>query len=617
MKSNGADALALALADAGVEAIFCITGAGNLAIIDAVVRLGKTRLIYSHHEQAAVMEAQGYSRVSGKLGVALVTTGGGAANSITGVLSAHLDSVAVLLITGNESSFHCNNEFGLRAYGVQGFDAVSVLKPITKLSTRIEDVKEVTAKTKFSINIAMSDRKGPTHIDFPMDIQRQHFDIQSDDMGSLDEIGSDELVIDRYVDHLIQNLMNSVKPLIYIGNGFRYGQTYTKFLEFVEQHKIPIIVSWSAIDLLPENHALNVGRVGIYGDRAANILLQQSDFLLCIGTRLAIPQVGYDKKDFARNATKWIVDIDPTEISKFSNLEWNTLCASADNFIQSLLLKLKDSQNKIKDFSVWLQSIKSVKSSLPRDQQVGAKPSLDSGFVHSADVIFALNELSKLNAIVVTDVGAGLLSGHYAFSANGKNRLITSQGLGEMGFGLPCAIGAYFADSTKQIICLNTDGAIMFNLQELQVVKEYKIPIKLFVFNNSGYGMIKISQENLFQSGLNGSTSQTGISFPSFRDVAHTFGLKYIEVADPRNLHSVLKEDLDSSKAILFDIKMDPNQKYLPRLATEKLNDGTFISPPMEDLEPKISIEELEKYLGYQASESSIKARNRKINDKG
>jgi acetolactate synthase I/II/III large subunit len=610
VKPNGADALALTLADAGVETIFCITGAGNLAIIDAVARLGKTRFIYSHHEQAAVMEAQGYSRVSGKLGVALVTTGGGAANSVTGVLSAHLDSVPILLITGNESSFHCNNEFGLRAYGVQGFDAVSVLKPITKLSDRITDVKEVTSKTKLSISTAMRDRKGPTHIDFPMDLQRQQFDTQSEDLVIFHDIKSDQSDIRKFVDLVIQNLLNSKKPLIYIGNGFRHGRGYKRFIELAEHHQIPIIVSWSAIDLLPEDHALNVGRVGIYGDRAANILLQQSDFLLCIGTRLAIPQVGYDKKDFARNATKWIVDIDPSETAKFSNLGWNTLCLSADDFVASLLLNLKDSKNRIKDFSGWLQKIKNVKESLPRNEQIGVKPSDDSNFVHSADVIFALNELNKQNAIVVTDVGAGLLSGHYAFSANGHNRLITSQGLGEMGFGLPCAIGAYFADPSKQIICLNTDGAIMFNLQELQLIKEYGIPIKLFVFNNGGYGMIKISQENLFQSGLQGSTSQTGISFPSFKDIAHTFGLKYVAVGGSIDVHSALKGDLNSSEAILFDIKMDPDQKYLPRLATEKLKDGTFISPPIEDLEPKISLNELEEHLGYKASESSIKARN-------
>lgn len=607
---NGADVLAQTLANVGVDTIFCITGAGNLAIIDAIVRLGKTRLIYSHHEQAAVMEAQGFSRVSGNLGVALVTTGGGAANTITGVLSAYFDSVPVLLISGNESSFHCENEHNLRAYGVQGFDAVSVLRPITKSSIRINNVDEIGTQALGQIAIALSGRKGPVHIDFPMDLQRKAAIHDKNSEYKLYETNIASEVTESFVNRTLNYLQKSSKPIIYIGNGCRQSESFSELLNFAEIHKIPIVLSWSAIDLLPEKSEVNAGRVGIYGDRATNILIQQSDFLLCLGTRLAIPQVGYDKKDFARNASKWIVDIDATECSKFENLDWNVLCENAETVMKVFLSKSREKNHTIQVFSGWISEVHSIRKTLPREAQVGLKPLAASGFIHSVDVISSLNKLLEIDAIVVTDVGAGLLSGHYAFEATGLNRLITSQGLGEMGFGLPCAIGAFFADPKKQLVCLNTDGAIMFNLQELQLIRELKIPIKLFIFNNNGYSMIKISQENLFDSGLHGSSIESGISFPSFSAVAETFSLNFIQISDSSLMLNQLEKGLNSQEPVLFEIMMDPDQKYLPRLSTEKLSDGTLISPPIEDLDPKIAINDLEKYLGYKASSSSYKARN-------
>ena len=335
---NGADVLIRELINAGVDTIFCITGAGNLAIVDALVRDGSIKIIYSHHEQAAVMEAQGYSRVSGKLGVALVTTGGGTSNIVTGVLSAHLDSIPVLVISGNESSFHCSNPSGLRAYGVQGFDSVAVMHPITKVSMRVKSVEEVASTFQALITSAMEDRKGCVLMDFPMDLQRSPAReavriLQSAVLGTGKEV---EKLIATGVTELVKQLSLAHQPLLYIGNGCRDSKTSKKLLEFIEKNRIPYALSWSALDLFPTGHELNVGRIGIYGDRSTNILLQKTDLLICIGTRLAIPQVGYDKSDFGRNAIKWVVDIDPTECSKFDGFGWNILPVAAEDFIDTL-----------------------------------------------------------------------------------------------------------------------------------------------------------------------------------------------------------------------------------------------------------------------------------------
>jgi acetolactate synthase-1/2/3 large subunit len=212
------------------------------------------------------------------------------------------------------------------------------------------------------------------------------------------------------------------------------------------------------------------------------------------------------------------------------------------------------------------------------------------------------------DAIIGTDVGAALLTGHAMYEQSGTRRFFTSQGLGEMGFGLPGTIGAYFADKDRQLVCLNTDGAMMFNLQELQLVKEHEIPLKLFVFNNFGYSMIRISQENLFEGRLAGSTVESGVSFPNFSDIAKTFGFGYTGITSSKSLTEILMP-LQSDRAELIEIFMDPDQKYFPRLATNKLSDGTLVSPPLEDMDPKIEISFLEELLGYKAHANSYKAR--------
>ena len=608
---TGADVVAALLVERGVETIFCITGAGNLALVDAIGRNTKIKFVFSHHEQAAVMEAQGYSRVSGKVGVALVTTGGGTVNSLSGILSAYLDSIPVLILSGNESSFHCENMQDFRAYGVQGFDSKTVAEPMTKSASRILSSTEITAKFNQAWDAVSTDRKGPALVDFPMDLQRKMTSKSEQILVSVDEkkrpVKSQTESSNKLMTECARRLSKANRPLLYFGNGIRDEQALIMARELVEKYQIPFCLSWSALDLFEDAHPLNMGRIGIYGDRAANIILQKSDFILCVGTRLAIPQIGYDRDDFARMADRWIVDIDQTELSKFAKNQWNSICQSSQSFLEHVLKDL--SELSLSDsLAGWVANAKDIWRKLPRSQQIGAAVS-SAHEVHSFDVINFLNSSMNDDAIVATDVGAGLLTGHYALAAKGTQRIFTSQGLGEMGFGLPGAIGAHFADPSRQLVCLNTDGAIMFNLQELQLVKHHKIPMKLFIFNNDGYTMIKISQQNLFESRVSGSDINSGISFPLFSDLAKTFGLKYCLIDSPSSFESALRPALESSDAVLIEIKMSPDQRYLPRLATSKLADGTLVSPPLEDLDPMISIDLLRDLLGYQPHANSYKSR--------
>jgi acetolactate synthase-1/2/3 large subunit len=595
MKKNGADVLIEHLKTNDVDTVFAITGAGNLAIIDALYRDGGFKVIYSHHEQAVAMEAQGYARVSGKIGVALVTTGGGTSNVLTGVLSAHLDSVPLLVISGNESSFHCSKSSNLRAYGVQGFDSVAVLSPVTKFSERIESEVDISSTVQRAFRAALNERKGPAHIDFPMDIQRMPCNIGEISKVKI-EIDSPSLSYDL----ILSKISESKRPLFYFGNGCRDSVSET--VQLLEKLRAPYAVSWSAIDLFSHDDPLNIGSIGIYGSHSANIILQKSDLVICVGTRLAIPQIGYNKKDFGRKAQKIVVDIDKSELEKFASENWTLIHESAQVFLKNL----NQSISGLQEFPEWYPEIQKIKKRLPLIEHIGPEPEL--GYVHSARVLQTLPEILSKDAIIVTDVGAPLLNGHYILKPTSGQRLFTSQGLGEMGFGLPAAIGAFFAEPNRQIVCLNTDGAIMFNLQELQLIKHHQIPLKLFIFNNGGYGMIKISQENLFDSRLSGSDISSGISFPNFKEIADAFGLEYKVISSVDEL--VKSRELSSeTSAVLFDVIMDPRQKYFPRLATNKLPDGSFVSPPLEDLAPFISIDLLEELLGYRPLDASFEAR--------
>ena len=588
-----ADALAGELVRQGVTRIFCITGAGNLAMVDACSRAG-IDFVFSHHEQAAVMEAIGFAQVTGQVGVAMVTTGGGAANAVTGVLSAHLDSVPLLIIAGNESTFHIEGMHNLRAYGVQGFDSVSVIRPVSKDAVRVSTEHRVEALVSKSIELAFSGRPGPVFLEFPMNLQRQRVEsvVDTSPLEEPSYTGSKhgvEIALDDLQAFSLA-LRASSRPLIYLGNGVRRNGALETLVGIAEDLSIPILLSWSALDLVEDKHPLLLGRAGIYGDRSSNIALQNCDLLLAVGTRLSIPQVGYDRNDFARNANRWVVDIDEAELSKFDSAGWRAICCDAASFGSALQQDLA-SHSATNNFEAWLAAVNLLKDEFPRAGQIGDPVS--PGFVHSFDVVDGLADLLPHDAILVTDVGAGLLTGHYGFRVKAGQRFFTSQGLGEMGFGLPGAIGAQFAAPERLVVCLNTDGGIMFNLQELQVISTHQLPIKLFIFNNNGYGMIRSSQDNLFNHHRVGSDAGPDLSFPDFSKVASAFGFGFTQIHSKPSVAEDLPEVLATKYPEIIEVRMDPDQLYLPRLATSKREDGTLVSPAIEHLTPEISPGEL------------------------
>lgn len=581
MTRTGAQIFADAISRLDIGDVFCITGAGNLAVVDELTLAGKV-IHYFHHEQAAAMAAIGYWRVTGVVPLVLVTTGGGTSNVVTGVLSAHLDSVPLLVVTGNESSYHIHSMEGMRAVGVQGFDSVTMLAGVVKSSKRISSTEPVGVEIRDSFKTAISGRMGPVHLDFPMDIQRRASEVggMEEEDGS-EAANSDEKADASTVARIAKMLASSTRPLVYVGQGVTNAD---ELLRFCEANDIPFAVSWSAMDKFSDAHPLNLGRIGIYGRRFSNFALQAADLVLCLGTRLSIPQVGYDRADFGRNAVKIVVDVDPLELAKHPAKDYVPICADASALVRGLLER---GFCKYESAGSWLKSLGEARTLLPVFEHAEESAGLAQGYVHSLDFIEHLNLVMAEDSIVVTDVGAGLLSGHYGLESNGIRTIFTSQGLGEMGFGLPAAIGAGLGSPGRQLICLNTDGGIMFNLQELETLRNKGIPLKLVVFNNDGYSMIRISQENLFEGRLAGSDAGKDISFPNFERLAKTFGLDFARL-DSRDSFSALAPLLDSNQPVLIEVMMAPSQRYLPRLGTRKGIDGSLSSPGLDDLDPPL-----------------------------
>jgi acetolactate synthase-1/2/3 large subunit len=456
-------------------------------------------------------------------------------------------------------------------------------------------------------------RFGPVHLDFPMDVQNSYLTttiipiIPKQDDKVLENPN-----IDNFIKLLCDSLSQSLKPTFYFGNGLRNSPHLKALMEQINKFRIPYFVSWSAIDMFDSNDLLNLGRVGIYGDRASNILVQKSDFLLCLGTRLSIPQTGYDRSDFARKANKWIVEVDPTEMSKFDSKKWSSLICDVNIFLPTFIEILSNMDpEKFGNLQLWNKEIRTIKEAFPQESQYEKVSSSNNRYLHSIEFVKELNTLLPGNSTVVTDVGAALLSTHFIFSNFDKFRLLTSQGLGEMGFGLPAAIGSFIADNKRTLVCINNDGSMMMNLQELQTMKFLEIPIKLFILNNYGYSSIRISQSNLYDSNYVGIDSSSGLSFPDFSDIAQTFGFKYVLIdGETTERQNKIKTILADSQPYLVEVSISPNQKFLPRLSTMRDKDGAFISPPLEDLEPLIEYRDLKNGLGYEPHINSKMIRN-------
>lgn len=596
-----ADVIADTLFAQGISQVFGITGAGNIQIFDALARHGGFNFVFTHHEQAAVMAANTYYRSTGKLALALVTTGGGSTNALTGVVSSNMDSIPVLIIAGNEPSRYTTEDNKLRIWGIQGFDSVEVMSPVSKFSSRITNSLNVAETLNSAVNVAKSGKQGVSWVEVPLDLQSMR--VVAQDFTKVEQPLT-PTPTSQQISSVVNALKTSKRPLLWLGYGIKSAQAEDILKNFLQNHKIPFLLSWAGSDLINNEHELYVGKAGVYGQRHANLILQAADYVLAIGTRLAIPQIGYSLEELAPEARIDLVDIDPVEVHKLGERSTEAIHADAGKFLSWLTDEIPN--NLESNYSNWFDHIQLVKAKFPL---IASEHEDTNGYMNSYRVIDRLNNYFKDDSITVTDMGTALLSGFYGLNLKEEQKLMTSTGLGEMGFGLPAAVGAAIGNPDKEVICLNADGGMMMNLQELQTIAHHKLNIKIFIFNNDGYLMIKRSQLALLEGRFVGVDANSGLTCPEFDKVSAAFNIPYFRLRNWEDFDNGFSDFLTHTGPGIVEIYMDPVQGFFPRLMTTASPSGSLVSPPLEDLSPLISIEDLEWALQRKASPRSYQLR--------
>lgn len=598
------DAIAEYLKQRGIRHVFGIIGSANSHIFDSINSLGYTEIVCVHHEQTATMAMQTYYRITGTISAALVTAGGGSSNAITGVMSAWADSIPGVVISGQENTRFINSMQNMRMWGIQGYDSTEMVRTITKYTARVLDPKESIYELEKGFSVAGKGRPGPVWIDYPMDIQGAKVDktsfahfLDGENENANATPNSNDLDL---VETLIRN---AKRPIFWLGHGIRLAGAESLVETLLEHCPVPSLISWAGMDILPAEHPLNFGQAGVYGMRAGNFVLQNADLVIAIGNRMAIPMIGYEHSEFARDAKVVQVDIDQLELDKTKQLANVRICSDAKQFMLQLLTRFKNQVFKGEEIQDWVNQCSGYRTKYPR---IGPEHADTKGFINSYKVIDRLCDFLKPDQIITTDMGTALLSGHQAIRLKAGQRLMTSTGLGEMGYGLPAAIGASFARNHGEVICLNCDGGIMMNIQELQTIAHHELPIKIFIFNNDGYLMIKHTQKNLFNGRYSAVDKKSGVTCPDFMKVAQVFDIPYFSIKTWEDFESVVPKIQGENGPVICDVFMDPEQYFYPKLSLAIRKDGSIVSPPLEDLSPLLPREEFKENMIVAIHEKSF-----------
>lgn len=594
IKLRVADYIAQRLVEHGIKDVFMVTGGGAMHLNDALGNHPNLTYYCNHHEQACAIAAEGYFRATGRLPVVNVTTGPGGTNTLTGVLGQWLDSIPAIYISGQvkweTTIYSCPDVPNLRQLGDQEGDIINIVKPITKYVTILKNPLKVKKEIDKAIYLATHGRPGPVWIDVPLDVQGAVIDISllEEYDQSEDEIKFDISLLEKQVDILIDKLFSSKTPVLYTGNGIRLSNAYELYKVLEKALQIPVLNSISGHDLIASDNPLFSGRPGICGDRIGNIILQNSDLLIIIGTRLGLRQTTYNYSDFGRNAFKIMIDIDQAELDKPTLKIDLKIHSDIKLFLEILLRKIDNIT--IPEFSSWLNWGRKLKLELPTVLEDNQS---NPNYVNSYFFADRLFKQLPADSVVVTGNGTAYTSTFQAMKVKEGMRVIANQGCAAMGYDLPAAIGACIAKDNKEIILITGDGSIMMNLQELQTIVSYKLPVKIFLLENNGYVAIRTTQTSFFNKQFVGESPNSRLLFPEFKKMAESFGLKYYKIENEENIDSLLTMVLEEKGPVLCEIKMDPNQTLYPKVSSIKTPEGKMISKPMEEMFPPCEINKI------------------------
>jgi acetolactate synthase-1/2/3 large subunit len=566
------------LAEKGIDTIFSVSGGAAAHLLNSV-KEKQLKYVCNYHEQACAMAAEGYARIAKKPACVLVTNGPGSSNTITGVLGAYQDSIPMIIISGQvptKQSLGSLNNISLRQVGVQECDIISMVKPVTKYAIQITNPNDIFDILEEAYKQSTTGRMGPVWIDIPLDIQSAY--VESPKIYNLEEI--------------IGAIFRSKYPVIVTGNGIHLSNSENLFYKLKEKLQIPVVSTWTSKDLMSQNDPLFVGNFGLLGERAGNFAIQNADLLIVLGSRLSIPNIGYQSHLFSPKSIKIMVDIDKNELNK-PTLSIDYPINKDLNLFLNELNSLLDTKT-IPVWDKWIKKTQDWKNKYPVFQPE-YKNNTDR--INSFYFMEVLSTKLKDNHVVITDMGASYTCTMQSLQLNGKVRLFTSSACCAMGFGLPGAIGAYYADPSKDIILIAGDGGFQMNIQELQTIFHNKIPIKIFILNNNGYLAISLMQDNLFNGNYIGSTNESGISSPDFVKLAQVYGLSSCRLETNSQLENNIEDVLRSDGPILCEIMMTENQLLIPRVQSSKNEKGEIVSNSLDNMFPFLSKNEIEDLM--------------------
>ena len=567
----------------GVKHVFMVPGGGAMHLNDSLGKCQDIEYVCNLHEQACAIAAEAYAQVTNNLGVAIVATGPGGTNAITGVAGAWLDSAPCLIISGQVKRSDLKGDSGLRQLGVQEIDIVSIVKSFTKYAVTIMEPTSIRYHLEKAAFLARSGRPGPVWIDIPLDVQAAMIDV--DKLGGFDPPNENirnttKDFLAEKVKEVVESLSHAERPIILVGNGVRISGAKEDLLQLIDKLEIPVMTTWMGLDLIPYNHKLHAGSPGSIAPRGANFALQNADWLLAIGARLDMAMIGYAPEKLARAAYKIMVDIDEHEINKLGGAINLPIRADAKEFIREFQ-KQGDDIGKRKITS-WLSRCRQWKDKYPiilPEHKGQAKLS-----TYFFTEILA-EELLGNDLIAPSSSGVAIEIFFQAFKAKSGQRVFHDRGLGSMGFALPASIGACLASGRKRTISIDGDGGFQLNIQELETIARLNLPIKIFVMNNHGYASIRASQQRYFGR-LTGADATSGMTTPDLVKVASAYGLTAVRIESPVDLRTKIRNILDIPGPVVCDVVILQKEICAPRLSSAQKADGSIISKPLEDLWP-------------------------------
>ena len=629
------------LVNNGIDTVFGVTGGGAMHLNDSLGHKEGLHFIFNHNEQGSSVAAEGYTRLTGRLAAVNVTRGPGGTNAITGVLGGWLDSIPMFVISGQvkRETTTWATDIPLRQLGDQEYQIVESVRNMTKYAVMVTDETEIAYHLEKALFLATKGRGGPVWIDIPLDIQAAR--IETDELKHFNGTQEERELLTAQVpspvneataDDILQKIAAAKRPLIFAGTGIRLGDSEEEFLDLVEKLGIPVVTAWNAHDTLPDTSPYFVGRPGTVGTRGGNFATENADLILVLGSRLNIRLISYNYKDWAKNAYKIVVDIDKNELNKPTISPDMKVHADVKDLMQALIREINAGKytKGNEEHKKWLEFSRSINEKYPAvlpEYSDTDKPLNPYVFVKS------LFETMSEDDVCITGNGSACVIGFQAAVIKSKTRLFTNSGCASMGYGLPAALGAAVALTSAdnrgkvfgkmyqvveqnfeqdkkdhRVICLDGDGSLMMNLQELQTIRENNLNLKLFVLNNNGYHSIRQTQNNLFHDGLVGVCKGNGVSFPPFEKLADTFGFKYFKIDSLKSntldedgkvssnleLTTMLNAALIAEGPVLCEVVVSDEQIFSPKLSSKVLPDGKIVSPPIDDMFPFLDRDEYE-----------------------